>query len=468
MQINQEIFRAYDIRGKVGIDLNEEVYYHLGRGYASFLQKRRISEVAVGRDNRLESEKFAQSFILGLNESGILSYDLGMSLSQIVYFSSYHFKTKGGAMITASHNPKEYNGLKLSVGYSDTMIESDIKELQDIIEREDYVNGIGANIQIDIFESYISDILKHFQFKTRKKLLIDGCNSTSAKFYPEIFRRAGFEVVEQNCELDGNFPNGTPDPTEIKVLQRVREGVKKYNCDIGLAFDTDGDRMAVVDESGRIIWMDSIVAIFAMDLLEYLPESKIVFNVLCSKQVNDVVLKYGGKPIMWKTGHSFIKEKLRQERAYFGGELSGHIFFTDNFYGHDDGAYASLRLLSFLERKNRKLSEIFDELPVYISSPEIKIGIDESLKFNFVQDECNKFLRSLFPGAQYTLIDGIRVDSNSCMVVIRASQNGGYITIKFESAQANEFDMVKRALQEFLKNSSKLDFTKGVNLEIFN
>ncbi|PIW07893.1 phosphomannomutase, partial [Candidatus Collierbacteria bacterium CG17_big_fil_post_rev_8_21_14_2_50_45_7] len=269
--INSEIFRSYDLRGVVDIDLNADVMYTLGRAYATFLSERRIKESTIGRDNRLTGEEYSKAFIQGMNDGGINTIDIGLSLSQIVYFSSYYFQIKGSVMISASHNPKNFNGLKLGVGYSDTMITEEIQHLRQIVEIGQYSEGKGTNRSEDIFSAYKTDILKRFSLKKKWKIVVEGCNTGSGVFYPTIFRDAGCEVIEQNCIPDGSFPLGVPDPTEIKVLERLAKRIKQEKADIGFAYDTDGDRMSVVDENGSIIWMDSIVALFAQDVLDLLP-----------------------------------------------------------------------------------------------------------------------------------------------------------------------------------------------------
>jgi len=461
--INPHIFRGYDIRGVSGDDLNEDVYYTLGRAYATYLSQRRINEAAVGRDNRLTSESFSQAFITGLNEGGINTIDIGLSLSQIVYYSNYHFKTKGGAMITASHNPREYNGMKLSTGYSETMVSEEIQALRQLIEVGEYSKGTGTNRQEDIFPAYLNDVTKHFSLLKKWRVVVDTCNTTSGMFYPAILRAAGCDVIEQNTGLDGNFPLGVPDPTEVEVLDRLASGVKAHNADIGFAYDTDGDRMAVVDENGQVLWMDTIVAIFAKDVLDYLPGAPIIFNTLCSRQVTEAIESSGGKPVMWLTGHSFIKAKVKEEKSPFGGELSGHIFFMDNFFGHDDGAYASLRLLQYLERKNQSLSQAVGELSHYDSSPEIKFGLADEIKFNFIQTVITADFKAKWPEAKYTDIDGIRMDLPDQMAIIRASQNGPYITVKFEAKDQDGYIRLKNTLREILKSHPEIDWSKGVN-----
>lgn len=463
VKINPVIFRGYDLRGVVGDDLTEDTYYTLGRGYATYLSKFRILEVAVGRDNRLTSKKFSDAFISGLLDSGVDAIDLGLSLSQITYFSAYYFQTKGSAMVTASHNPKNFNGLKLGTGYSETMVTDEIQSLRKICEKQDFVSGKGSKIEQDIFPAYAKSILKHFQLQKKWKVVVEACNTTSGMFYPEILRQAGCEVIEQNCELDGNFPLGVPDPTEVEVLDRLAAGVKKHHADIGFAYDTDGDRMAVVDEQGQVLWMDTIVALFAKDVLEFIPGAKIVYNTLCSRQVTEAIESSGGEPVVWLTGHSFIKAKVKEIKAPFGGELSGHIFFMDNFFGHDDGAFASMRLLAYLERHNHTLSEEVSELSSYVSSPEIKFGLADAIKFKFVDTEIRAAFMKHWPKAKYIDIDGIRMDTDSSMATIRASQNGPYITLKFEAKTQTEYDQIKSQLKEMLSQYKEIDWNQGVN-----
>ncbi|HSW89337.1 MAG TPA: phosphomannomutase/phosphoglucomutase [Patescibacteria group bacterium] len=463
VDVNPVIFRGYDIRGLVDKELSEDVMYTLGRAYATYLSARRIGEASVGRDNRLTSDAYSKAFIQGLNEGGINTFDLGLSLSQIVYFSSYEFKTKGGAMISASHNPKEFNGLKLSTGYSETMVTEDILAFRALVDGKKFVEGHGTNTLVDIFPSYKKNLLKHFHLGKKWKVVIDASNTTSGKFYPEILREAGCEVIEQNCTLDGNFPLGVPDPTEVEVLKRLGEGVKTAGADLGFAYDPDGDRMAVVDEHGNTLWMDTIVALFAKDVLDFLPGSSIIYNTLCSRQVTDAIESAGGKPVMWITGHSFIKAKVKAESAPFGGELSGHIYFTENYYGHDDAAYASLRLLSYLERKNEMLSQAASQLSVYVSSPEIKFGLADDIKFKFIETVIAGDFKTHWPDAKYVTIDGVRADLPDRMAICRASQNGPYITVKFEGKTQAVYDEMKKTLKEILSSHPEIDWTKGVN-----
>lgn len=461
--INPTIFRGYDIRGLIGSELSADVYYTLGRGYATYLSQHRIVEATVGRDNRLSSEEMSTAFIAGLNDGGINTIDLGLSMSQIVYFSAYHFKTKGYVMITASHNPKEFNGMKLGTGYSETMVTEEIQALRALCDKGEFSQGKGTNRTEDIFPAYQADLLKYFSLKKPWKVVVDACCTGSGVFYPAIFRATGCEVIEQNTTPDGNFPMGVPDPTEVDVLDRLAEGVKAAGADIGFAYDTDGDRMAVVDNNGQTLWMDSIVALFAQDVLDFMPGAKIVYNTLCSRQVTEAIEQHGGQPVMWLTGHSFIKAKLKAEGAPFGGELSGHIFFMDNFFGHDDGAFASLRLLAYLERTNQTLSQAAAKLSHYVSSPEIKFGLADDIKFQFIDTKIRQEFTQQWPTAKYIDIDGIRMDTTDEMAIVRASQNGPYITVKFEGKTQELYDALKLTLRGILKKYPEIDWSKGVN-----
>jgi len=476
--IPDHIFRGYDLRGVCGVDLNEEILELLGKGYATYLAQRRIKDCVVGMDNRLTSETYKNAFIKGLRSCGINVIDFNLGLAQIMYFAQYLYRTKGGAFITASHNPANYNGMKLAVGFSQTMIFEEIQELKTITKSGDYAlsNKEGTYKSVDIFQTYVEDIISRVQVGKKFKIVVDASNTASGLFMPQIFRKVGCEVIEQNCNLDGNFPNGTPDPTEVKIQERLAKRVVEEKADLGFSYDADGDRIGVVDEKGNLIWNDTLVSIFAIDVLDYLPGSKIIFNTLCSKQVAEVIKIHKGIPIIWRTGHSFIKEKVAEERSPFGGELSGHFFFVDNFYGHDDGAFSSLRLLSYLERVSKPLSEVVSELPKYISSPEIKVGCtDDSVKVRIVKNIA-KIFKADFPNAQITddsIIpgdDGVRADFDDGMIIFRYSQNGPYITVKFEAKDEKTFEERRKYVHQLLKrfpemiwegsNSVNLDFVK--------
>ncbi len=464
VQINPEIFRGYDIRGIVDKDLNPELVLKIAKGYAAFLDKRRIKHVVLGYDCRLSSPEYKDAFIEGLTSSGVNVINIGLSLVQMMYWAQYHFKTNGGVFISASHNPKEYNGFKLAVGYSNTMVTSEIQELREICEKEYFVSGKGTLKEADIKDLYFEDILKRVSINKKFKIVVDPSNSTPGKFVPELLRKIGLEVVEQNCELDGNFPVGTPDPTEREVAERLAKRVVEEKADLGFSFDSDGDRIGIVSEKGGIIWNDLLVAIFADDILSHLPKATIIYNALCSKVVEDIISKKGGNSIMWITGHSFIKEKVAMERAPFGGELSGHFFFADNFFGHDDGCFTALRFLDYLSAKNMSLSQVVDQFPKYISSPEIKVGCPDNKKQEVVS-KIVEIMKKDFSEAKITDIDGSRVDFSGGMIIIRFSQNGPYLTAKFESKTKEDYEKNREYTLNLLKKFPEIDWNFGVNVD---
>lgn len=463
--IPDNVFRGYDLRGLVGKELDSQNVELLGRGYATWLLQRKIFDCIVGYDCRLSSVEFRDAMVKGLTESGITVYDIGMTLSQIAYFACYVFRTRGMVMITASHNPKEYNGFKFGTGYSETMLTEEIIELRDLVKSGKFVtrSPIGNIIKKDIKQEYIDDLKRRVDPIGKFKVVVDSCAATTGIYLPDILRSVGCEVIEQNCAPDGNFPVGTPDPTEHEVQERLAKRVIEEKADLGFSYDCDGDRIGVVDEKGTIMWNDVLVALFAKDVIRSLPKSKIVFNTLCSKVVSDVIVAEGGTPIMWKTGHSFIKAKVRDERAPFGGELSGHIYFVDNFYGHDDGAIASLRLLAYLSKTGKSLHEEVEMLPKYVSSPEIKVGCPDAIKFQLVTEKIGAEINKLYPTADYVEIDGVRMDTEKEMLIVRASQNGPYLTVKFEGKTQETYDILKKQVNEILHKFSEVDFTSGVN-----
>lgn len=466
LQVPDHVFRGYDLRGLADTELNSARVELLVKGYSTWLLNRRIYDCVVGYDCRLSGPRIKDKFIEGLTDSGITVYDIGITLSQIAYFAQYFFRTRGMIMITASHNPKEYNGFKLSTGFSETMITEEIQEYKSIVNGGKFIKQSpkGKHIQKDIFDEYAKDLLRRIGPIKKFKVVIDACAATPGLFLPKILKMVGCEVIEQNTKPDGNFPVGTPDPTEREVQERLAKRVVSEKADMGFSYDADGDRMGIVDEKGSLIWNDTLVALFAKDILDFLPGSKIVYNTLCSKQVDEVIRSANGIPVMWKTGHSFIKAKVREERAIFGGELSGHFFFVDNFYGHDDGAIGTLRLLAYLTRIGRSLHQAILELPHYISSPEIKLGCPDNIKFELVSNKIGSEIKKLYPNASYVEIDGVRMDTKEEMLIVRASQNGPYLTVKFEGKTQEAYDALKNQVKDILRRYKEISFDTGVNV----
>lgn len=474
MEINPFIFRNYDIRGIVDKDLDEEKVEAIGKAYGTFLRRRKIRQAVVGRDCRLSGPAYQEALMKGMTAMGIDIIDLGQVMTQMVYYGQYRFQTNGGVMLTASHNPYNYNGFKIAISYSLTTGPEEVQELRRIIEKEDYLelSEKGKIEKADITEDYYHDVLKRVRLKKKFKIVLDACCGTTGLYIPEILRRAGCEVIGKNLEVDGSFPLGTPDPTAKSVMDRVGKALLEEKADIGLAFDGDGDRIGTVDEKGHILWNDVLVAIFAKEILERFPGSKIIYNTLCSQVVKQVIEKCGGIPVMWLTGHAFIKKKIALENAAFGGELSGHFFFADNAYGHDDGSYAALRILEYLGEKGLSLSQLYESFPKFISSPEIKIGCPEDKKKEVIKDLSVKFKKD-FPEAEITddsIIpgdDGVRADFEDGIIVIRYSQNGPYVTTKFEAKDKERYEERKKYVKKMLESYPEMIWEDelAVNLE---
>lgn len=470
MKINPYIFRGYDLRGIAGADLTPEIVEHIGKAHGTYMKRHGVLKAVVGRDCRATSPAYSDALIRGFSWAGIDTVDIGMNLVGTFYWAQYYLKAKGGAFVTASHNPAEYNGFKFAIDYSETLVSEGMQELRRIVEEEDYEKGDvpGKIGKQDINNLYFNDLTKRLPIAKKFRIVIDASNSTAGIIAPEFLKKAGCEVIESNCELDSSFPLGTPDPTETVVAERLSKKVLEEKADIGFSYDADGDRIGIVDDKGGIIWNDILVALFAIDVLRDHPGEKIMFNTLCSKVVEETILKNGGEPFMWRTGHSFLKKKNQEVRAAFIGELSGHFFFSKDFYNHDDGLYSTLRLLRYLDRTNQILSEAIAGLPKYISSPEVKIGCADDKKVELIK-KIGKLLRKDFPEAEVIdderAGDGVRLDMPDAMFVIRYSQNGPYITIKFEAKSEEQYNKLKKYINKLLHSYKEVDWGYGVNVE---
>lgn len=470
MQVNPYIYRGADIRGLVGTDLNPEILFHFGQSYGTYLHRRNIKKAVVGHDCRASSQEYSDNFIRGLTQTGIDVVDIGLTMIGVFYWSQYRLDSAGGAFITASHNPAEYNGLKIASGFSETLVQEGIDEIKVLVESENYhqPSQVGHLVTRDILADYTQNILSKFTNLKPLKVLVDSSHATAGVITPPILRQAGFEVIEKNTNIDPTFPLGTPDPTELNIANRLSREVVESGADIGFTYDADGDRIGIVDEKGGIIWNDVLVAIFAADVLHYHPGSKIMYNLLCSRVVQDTIQKHGGQPFIWRTGHSFLKKKNQEVKAAFIGELSGHFFFSADFYNHDDGIYSTLRLLDYLSRTNQKLSQAVASLPQYISSPEIKIGAADDKKVALM-DKIGLVLKQDFPAASIIdddrAGDGVRLDLADGMFVVRYSQNGPYLTIKFEATTPQKYQELKNYVRQLLHSYPEVDWTFGVNVE---
>jgi phosphomannomutase/phosphoglucomutase len=471
MNVPSQIFRAYDLRGLVDKELTPELVEHLGRAHGSFLQKRGIKEAVVARDFRASSPAYSEALIKGYLATGIDVIDIGLNLVGTFYWAQHYLNRKGGAMVSASHNPAEYNGFKFANGLSETLVSEGMEELRKLVESEDYITGVqpGKLVAQDIRQAYIDDLIKRLPLHKKFRVVVDARHATSGSIAPNLLRQAGCEVIEYRTEVDPSFPL-TADPTENEVAEALRDAVLESKADIGFTYDPDGDRIGVVDEKGTIVWNDVFVALFAIDVLAAHPGAKIMFNTLCSKLVPETIAKYGGEPFMWRTGHSFLKKKNQEVKAAFIGELSGHFFFSADFYNHDDGLYSTMRLLHYLDRTNQTLSEALAALPKYQSSPEIKLYCADDEKVALM-GKLSPLLKRDYPAADIIdderAGDGIRLELPDAMFVIRYSQNGPYLTIKFEAGTPERYQELKTYLAKLLHGFPEIDWTSkiSVNLE---
>ncbi|MDP3964700.1 MAG: phosphomannomutase/phosphoglucomutase [bacterium] len=469
MKVNPEMFRAYDLRGLVDKDLNPEIVEHLGRAHGTYMKRKGITEAVVAHDARPTSPEYSDALIKGYNWAGIDVVDIGLNLVGTFYWSQYYLQKKGGAMVSASHNPIDYNGFKFAIDYSETLVSDGMKEILRMVQEEDYEQGQqpGKLAQQDIRQAYFDDIIKRLPLKKKFKVVVDSSYSTSGSVAPNLLRQAGCEVIEKYTEVKPEHPFGTPDPTEHELVKRLSKEVLEEKADIGFTYDPDGDRIGIVDEKGTIIWNDVLVALFAIDVLKDHPGAKIMFNTLCSKVVPETIEKYGGEPFMWRTGHSFLKKKNQEVKAAMIGELSGHFFFSADFYNHDDGLYSSMRLLHYLDRTGLTLNEALQQLPKYISSPEIKLYCADDKK-EALMEELGPILREKFPEAEVIdderAGDGVRLDLPDSMFIVRYSQNGPYLTIKFEAQEQAQYDMLKQYINELLHEFDEIDWSNKINV----
>lgn len=475
MQVNTQLFRGYDLRGLVGKDLSPELALHLGKAYGTYLTRRGMNRAVVGRDSRETGPVYSQELIKGLRWAGVDVIDIGMQLVGMFYWSQYHLESPAGVYVSASHNPPAFNGFKFANGYSETLVTEGMQELCRLVQKEDYDQGEkeGSLKQEDIRPAYYEDLIKRIPISKKFKVVVDPSCTTSGDIAPDFLRKAGCEVIEYNTKVDPTFPMGVADPTETRVVERLRDEVLESKADIGFTYDADGDRIGVVDEKGGIIWNDVLVALFAIGVLQDHPGSTIMFNTLCSKVVPETIESNGGKPFMWRTGHSFLKKKNQEVGAAFIGELSGHFFFSADFYNHDDGLYSTLRLLQTIERSGKKLSELVAELPHYESSPEIKVYCSDDEKRDVV-DRLGPKLQELYPDAEVISDeragDGVRLELPDAMFVVRYSQNGPYLTIKFEARSKELYEELRQTINKTLHEFKEIDWESEIsaNVEALN
>ena len=451
------IFREYDIRGVVPGELNGETAHDLGLAMGTYYRDRGAWRISVGHDCRLSSPDLSQGLIEGLMECGVQVVDLGMVPTPLLYFSLHHLETDGGVQITGSHNPPEFNGFKICSGKA-TIYGEEIQKIRKVSETGQFISGKGALDKADVNDPYLRYLEGNIEpgpFK--KRVVVDAGNGAGGPVAVEIYKRLGFEVFPLFCEPDGSFPNHHPDPTIPENLETMTSKVRDVSADLGIAFDGDADRIGVVDSEGNIIWGDQLMIIFSRDMLSRHAGAKIIGEVKCSKVLYDDIEKHGGNGIMWKAGHSLIKSKMKEEGALLGGEMSGHIFFAERYFGFDDAVYAGARLLEILSRNEKTLKEILADVPKMANTPEIRIDCPDDRKFDIVAELAEEFKKD------YDVIDvdGARVLFDGGWGLIRSSNTQPVLVLRFEATDEKRLEEIRQIFMG--KLAKKLQDKTGLN-----
>ncbi|MBU4502016.1 MAG: phosphomannomutase/phosphoglucomutase [Nanoarchaeota archaeon] len=439
----KDIFREYDIRGLVDKDLTEERVELIGKAYGTLVN----GNIAVGRDIRTSSEKYSKALIKGLRSTGCNIIDIGISTTPLLYFSIHQYEQDGGIMITGSHNPIEYNGLKLCKGLM-SLHGKDIQEIRKVVEKGEFKQGEGTIQEKNPLEQYHAYIKDKIKLGKKLKVVIDSGNGTAGPVALKLLKDLGCEVVPLYCDPDGTFPNHLPDPTVVEYVQDLIAKVKEENADVGIGYDGDADRIGMIDEKGNIIYGDNIMMLLSEELQQRKPGSKVIFDVKCSSLLADEIKRQGGVPIMWKTGHSLIKSKMHEEKAELAGEMSGHIFFNDRFLGFDDAIYASCRLLEILSNTDKKASQLLEHLPKTYNTPEIRVDCPEDKKF-LIPEELKKEI-----GNEFNIydIDGARIHFEDGWGLVRASNTQPVLVLRFEAQSPERL----QEIQNFVENKVEL------------
>ena len=448
MTFPHSIFKAYDIRGIVDDTLTTEITYKIGQAVGSEVIASGGKSIVIGRDGRLSGPMLAESLSNGLRAAGVNVVDIGVAPSPVVYYSSYAKDIPSCIAITGSHNPPDYNGFKMVVNGT-TLSAERIQELKQRILDDNFSRGDGSYTKEEIIDEYIKKISSDVKPARKMKIVIDSGNGVAGATAPQVFKAIGCDVIELFSEVDGTFPNHHPDPSQIENLQDLIKAVKTEGAEIGLAFDGDGDRLGVITPKGEIIWPDRQMILFAQDILSRNPGCEIIYDVKCSRNLPAEIEAAGGKATMWRTGHSFIKAKLKETGAAIAGEMSGHIFFKERWFGFDDGVYAGARLIELLSKLDQTPQQVFDALPNSVNTPELRIDFEEGEHYKFM-DRLKEVAE--FPGGNVSKIDGVRVDYEDGFGLIRPSNTTPILVLRFEGDSQEALDRIQANFKSALLN----------------
>lgn len=444
--MNPEIFREYDIRGIAGKDMDDNDVYNIGRALGSYIKRNSGKKICLSRDCRTTSDNYGKIVSKALTDAGCDVLDIGITTTPMLYYSIHRFYADGGIMITASHNPPEYNGFKVNIG-TDSLHGQDLQKIKNMILENDYESGSGTEENISITESYFDFIVNDITLNKKLRVGVDAGNGTAGPFAVEVLKRLGCEVYDIYCDMDGTFPNHEADPTVEKNLEDLKKLVKENSLDIGIGFDGDGDRLGIIDSSGNIIYGDQMMIIFAREVLENNPEAVFISEVKCSFTMYEDIEKNGGKAVMWKTGHSKIKKKMKETNALLAGEMSGHIFFADRYFGHDDGIYAACRMLEIMDKTGKSPSQLIADVPKTFSTPEIRMECPEDKKPSIVSEMTEIFKRT----NKVIDIDGARILYDDGWGLIRSSNTQPVLVLRFESYTEDGLLRIKNEIESELQ-----------------
>ena len=446
-QFPDSIFRAYDIRGVVPETLTAETAYWIGRAIGAESLAQGEPHVSVGRDGRLSGPELVERLIQGVADSGCHVSDVGLVPTPALYYAASVLAGKSGVMLTGSHNPSNYNGFKIVIA-GDTLANEQIQALHTRLKSNDLTWGEGSITRVDILPRYFDEITRDIKLARRLKVVVDCGNGAAGVIAPQLIEALNCEVIPLFCDVDGNFPNHHPDPGKPENLVDLIAKVKETNADLGLAFDGDGDRVGVVTNTGTMVFPDRLLMLFAQDVLERNPAAEIIFDVKCSRRLAPWIEECGGRPLMWKTGHSLIKKKMKETSALLAGEMSGHIFFKERWFGFDDGIYSAARLLEILSKRQATAEELFETFPNDISTPEINIDVTDESKFSIIDALHDA---QWGEAAELTTIDGVRVDYPHGWGLVRASNTTPVLVLRFEAETEAELQRIKDVFHAQLK-----------------
>ena len=450
MQIKPEIFRSYDIRGIVGEDIDKNVAEKLGKSFGSYIQEKLgENKVIVGHDNRESSDELSQYLIKGLTETGVNVIDIGLATTPMVYYARKLFDLGPAIQITASHNPGEYNGFKMCLKKEEESIYGEkIQEIREYTEQENFKTGSGSVEKKEVLENYIDQIAEKVKMGSRKlKVVVDAGNGTASIVAEKLQKKLGTEVIPLYCDLNPQFPNHHPDPSVPKNLEALAKKVVEEKADLGIGYDGDGDRIGLVDEKGNMIFGDFYMLILWRDIIKKYPNSKALVEVKCSQSLWDELVKLGAEPEFIRTGNPYIKAAMREKNVPFSGEMSGHIFFRDEYYGFDDAAYAAARIQRILSNTDKKASELLEGINTYIATPELTKTVDEKIKFEIIERAVNYFKEK---GFKVIDVDGARVIFDNGWGLIRASNTSPKITIRYEAKTKEDLNQIKEEFEKML------------------